>query len=375
MAPIDDELAVRSLLSELTANQPPPPPGRYPELRRRIVTRRRRQLAGAGSAVVVLTAAAIVIPLGLRHPGPQPPAASRHYRVSEYPPGPGAPPGLLGTGRLNTTRWTMTVYRQGQNLCWGVALPPAAGRDGGCTSWPPPAAGDGGIPADNLSAVGTTAQFDIGTARRDVSYLKIFYTNGQVLTARTVAAFGPKYTRFFAFPAPDNAAVTRVAAYARTGEIAYVIPFTRGGNIDLVRWMPAGAPSGARPATAVLTSTVAGQRLRQTVYYGPWGTCVVGTANPGNCLPGVGWLLGSQGPAGVIGTAYEGNSLGDDYGQADPDVAYLIMRMAHGGSARVGTVAVGRFRFFSFAFRASDPVTGWVAYDAGGHRLGAGRAG
>ncbi len=376
MAQIDDELAIRRVLADMTDDQPPAPPSRYAAIRRRATEHRRRQLAGAAAAVAILVAAAIAIPLGLRHFGPQPPSApSRHYHVSEYPPGPHSPQHLIGYGVVNHLRWNMFVYRQASNFCWGATFPPVPGMSGGCNNWPPPPASNDGNPASDVTAVGTTEQVDVGSTRSDVSYLRIFYNNGQVLTVHPVAVFGRRYAGFFAFPAPYSAAMTEVAAYSRTGELAYAIPFNGDGNISLVRWIPSGQPALPRPATAVIGSGVAsGGRWRLLASVGPWGTCFSGRpAGATSCYDQVGWTLGRKATASVTGTMYVESKIGYSYGHARPDVAYLVFTTARGLTTRANTVTVNGTRFFAFASLQQDPVVRWAAYDASGHQLAAGR--
>ncbi len=379
MAQIDDELAIRGVLTEMTEGQPPAPPTRYAAIRRRAIVHRRRQLAGAGAALVIVVAAAIAIPLGLRHIGPPPPVApSRHYHVSEYPPGPHSRSGLVASGVLNHWRWSMFVTGSGlpgpeATVCWGTTYA-SAGANGSCAGPPTPANDDGAIAAI-FSSVGTTEQVDIGNVSSNVSYLRVFYGNGQVLTVRPVAVFGRQYARFFAFAAPYSAAVTEVAAYSRTGELAYAIPFDGGGSISLDRWIPPGRPALPRPASAVIGSGVAfGGRWHLTVYIGPWGTCFAGSpTGSSSCNDQSYWTLGRQATVGVIGTMYSNNTSGYWYGQTRSDVAYLLLTTARGQATKVDTVTVDGTSFFAFAGSTRDPAVRWVAYDAAGRRLAAGR--
>ncbi|HSR83513.1 MAG TPA: hypothetical protein VLM11_04960 [Streptosporangiaceae bacterium] len=69
MIPVDDDLAIRAALADLTDEQPPPPHDRFKAVRRRAIRHRRRQAAGA--AVIAVGAAALVVGL-VRMPALQP---------------------------------------------------------------------------------------------------------------------------------------------------------------------------------------------------------------------------------------------------------------------------------------------------------------
>ncbi len=379
MAQIDDELAIRKVLAEMTTDQPPAPPARYAAVRRRAIVHRRLHLAGAAAAVAILVAAAIAIPLGLMRISPPPPVApSRHYHVSEYPPTPHSRSGLVAYGVLNHWRWSMFVTGSGLSgpeatVCWGTTYA-SAGANGNCAGPPTPANDDGAV-ASIFSSVGTTEQVDVGNVSSDVSYLRVFYGNGQVLTVRPVAVFGRQYARFFALAAPYSAAVTEVAAYSRTGELAYAIPFDGDGSIGLNRWIPPGQPALPQPASAVIGSGVAfGGHWHLAVYIGPWGTCFAdGPTTGSSCSDRTHWTLGRKATVGVIGMMLYGNTSGYWYGQARSGVAYLRLTTARGQTTKVDTVTVDGTSFFAFAGLTRDPAVRWVAYDAAGRRLAVGR--
>jgi hypothetical protein len=320
MAQVDDELAIRSMLAAMTADQPPAPPARYAAVRRQAVTHRRRQLAGAAAAVAVLVAAAIAIPLGLVHIGPVPPAApSRHYHVSELPAGTGAPRGLLATGTLNNLRWKATVQEQGDQFCWSYQV---SDSFGGCTNGKPPAAAIGGPP---VSFFGLDGSFDTAAARGDISYLTISYNNGQVLTVHPVAAFGPRYARVFALATPYVAAVTRITAYSPHGEIGYTVPFTGYQDITVQRWLRPAQPALPRPATIRLGSgRVDSVAWSASAYIGPWGTCFGNSFGSFFCYSVTRWT-----PAAGQAIHQYGHAHSVSYsivsGETSPSVAYLIL--------------------------------------------------
>jgi hypothetical protein len=374
MAQVDDELALRTVLADMTDRQPPAPPNRYGAARRRAVLHRRRQLAAAAAAVVILVAVAIAIPLGLLRIGPPAPLAPRrHYHVTLVRPRPGSPSGLIASGRLEGMRWTAVVQlKSGNQLCQSTSLGAPNGAESTCVPWPPPPVTRSGDPVSNFGG-GPGVQIDIGNVRSDVAYLTFTYNNGQVLTAHPVPLFGSRYARWFALPAPYSAAVTRITAYSRTGELAYAIPFT-GGNTGLTisRWLQPGQPALPRPATYTIGSgTVAGSRWDDHVYVGPWGTCFTFPTGAFNCFAQTGWLLAPSATAGQIGRAHEGH-VAYVHCQARPSVRYLILTTAHGRTSRVRTVRAGSRRFYAFASLDNDPVVRWVAYDSAGQELASG---
>jgi hypothetical protein len=371
MAHLDDELAVREILTDLTAGQPPAPPGRYASVRRRAVARRRRQLAGAAAAVTVLVAGAIAIPLGLLHAGPTPPVApSRHYRVSENPPGPGAPPGLIASGAVDGRTWHVIVQRE--KGMTGYCYLYAAGLMN-CDSDPLPRPTTSGDPVSFTGSAGTTDQISIGTVGSDVAYLTMSFTNGQVLTLHPVDVLGSRYARFFAIEVPYSAAVTRVAAYSRHSELEYAIPFTALGDIEPVRWLRPGEPDRTPRATYPIGSgTVNGRHWRERVYVGPWGTCVGGGGGGIYCFASTGSLL----PAHAIATSF-GFSVGPDgvyyiTGEAAPSVSYLTVTGSAGSTRRVPAVRAGTRKFFAYASPRDDRVVRWAAYGSRGQELASG---
>jgi hypothetical protein len=374
MTQVNDELALREALAEMTVGQPAAPPDRYTAVRRRAVLQRRRRLAGIAAAVGVLAAAAVTIPLGLHAAAPAPQAPQRHYRVSEEPPRPGAKGGLVATGVVSGYRWNMIVSLQQDELCWGSDFHTAAGLSTSCAGPPSLAlAGNGGAPLFLFGGVGTTPQVDVGTVRSDVAYLRVSYGNGQVLTAYPVAVFASRYARYVAIPAPYSAAVTLIAAHSRTGELAYAVPYTGGGSISTVRWLRPGQPALPRPVTATIGSgTAQGVAWHEDIYVGPWGTCFGGAGGGGDCRASTGWMPYRGHVAGQLGLSVGGRNIYFFYGQAETAVTRLTVTTTHGHDSAVPLVTVDGRRFFALASVPSDRAVRWTAYRTGGVRLASG---
>jgi hypothetical protein len=372
MAHLDDELAVRGILTDLTAGQPPAPPGRYTSVRRRAIARRRRQLAGAAAAVVLLVAAAIAIPLGVLHVGPTPPTTRpRHYHVSVSPPGPGARRGLVASGVVDGRKWQVTVQHE-QGLT-GYCYTYAAGLMN-CDSDPLPRATSSGDPVSfTTGSVGPTEPVSVGTVRSDVAYFTMSFTNGQVLTLHPVAALGRRYARFFAIEVPYSAAVTEVVAYSRHSVLAYAIPFTGLESIDLVRWLRPGEPDRtARSTYQIGSGTVNGKSWQARVFVGPWGTCVGSGGGGTACYGSTSSLL----PAHAVVTSF-GYSVGPGgvyyvTGETAPTVSYLTVTGAAGSIRRIPVVSAGTRKFFAYTSPRDDKVVRWAAYGADGQKLGSG---
>jgi hypothetical protein len=371
MAHLDDELAVRGILTDLTATQPPAPPGRYASVRRRAISRRRRQLAGAAAAVALLVAAAIAIPLGVLDIGPTPPASRpRHYHVSVSPPGPGAQRGLVASGVVNGRKWQVTVQHQ-QGLT-GYCYAYAAGLMN-CDSDPLPRATSAGDPVSFTGSGGTADPVSIGTVRSDVAYFTMSFTNGQVLTLHPVAVLGGRYARFFAIEVPYSAAVTQITAYSRHSELGYAIPFTGLATIEPVRWLRPGEPDQTpRASYQVGSGTVNGKSWQARVFVGPWGTCVGGGGGGSDCFASTGSLLPARAIASGFGYAVGPNGVYYITGEAAPSVSYLTVTGSAGSSRRVPAVSAGTRKFFAYTSPRDDKVVRWTAYGADGQQLGSG---
>jgi len=376
MAHFDEERTIRTMLAEMTADQPPAPPARYAAVRRRAIAHRRRQLAGAAAALAVLVAVAIAIPLNLLHIGPTPPATpSTHYHISQSGPGPGSPHGLVATGTAKGRPWRLSMQRTDGMVCEVEQFPPSSGTAKGCTSGPPAAASRSGDPVSMTGADGSPWQVDYGTVRSDVSYLTISYNNGQVVPVYPVAVFSAKYARYFAFAVPYPAAVTQITAYGRSGELAYAIPFTSAvAGIQTVRWIQPGQPAGPSPVAAQIGfGRIDGKKWHAFVHIGPWGTCFTGVGGATACSPRIAWPHGRQAEVDQIASSGSGYAFRVVFGETSPAVSYLELMLSNGHTVRWPTVSVGGRKFFAYASADRDRVSRWAAYNAAGLQLASGR--
>ena len=370
MTPVNDELALREALAEMTARQPAAPPDRYSAVRHRAARQRRRRLAGIAAAVAVLAAAAVTIPLGLHAIGPAPQAPQRHYHVSEQPPGPGAKRGLVATVRVDGVSYPLIVQRM-PGLS-GVLLSAGALGNVGVNNALTPASPTGD-PVSFTTSLGGAPQADVGTVRSDVAYVTVTYGNGQVLTLHPVDVFGPRYAPFVVVAAPYPAAVVRLTAYSRTGELAYAIPFTASGSVQTMRWLRPGQPALPRGLTRRIGSgTIGSTTWDVKVAIGAWGTCVYGSAAGSYCWTSPDHALPRHTVVDSIGYSVQAGNVYVYPGQASSAVAYIKITTKDGKTTRVPVVAVGAQRYFAYADGPGNRVVRWAAYDASGRRLAAG---
>jgi hypothetical protein len=361
MTQVNDELALREALAEMTAGQPAAPPDRYSAVRRRAVLQRRRRLAGIAAAVAVLAAAAVTIPLGLRHPAaPVPQARSRHYHVTELRPGPSSAPGLVATGTVNGKPWRVaSAYYQSTGI--GECITNDAGHMNCDDS--PDLAWRRGDPAYPAGSLGSGVYY--WTARSDVAYLQIVYGNGQILAAYPVPVLSARYAPVVAFAAPYPAAVTKIIAFSAHGELGYAIPFTRAGDVDTGQWLRPGEAPQPAPATYAIGSGAAdGHPWHERVYVGPWGICYEDGCDAVDWLghqqvAGIGSTTGTRGTWAVLG-------------QTAPQVALLVVTTADGQSDQIRPVSDGVTGLFAYLSVHGDPVVRWAAYDTHGRKLASG---
>ncbi|HTZ93084.1 MAG TPA: hypothetical protein VMB74_11865 [Streptosporangiaceae bacterium] len=380
MANVDEELTIRRMLADLMADQPPEPPSRYAAVRRQATVHRRRQLAGVVAAVVILALAAIAIPLGLVHFGPTPPGApSRHYRISQQRPAHDAKSGLIATGIAAGQRWKLSVRHTAGKICEVEQFPPGAGTASSCAGGSPAAASRSGDPVTLAGADGSRWQLDYGTVRSDVTYLTVSYNNGQVIPVYPVAVFSARYARYFAFAAPYSAAITQITVFtgglgSGSRVLAYTVPFTGGGSIEMVRWLEPGQPAEPRPERAIVGSgRVNGNAWHGLVNVGPWGTCFAGVGNAVECSPRTAWPEHQTSSVDQLSSSGSGFGFSVVFGETSRAVSYLILTTTTGRTAKVFVVSVADRKFFAYATATRDPVVQWSAYNADGQQVGSGR--
>lgn len=156
--------------------------------RGRTVVLRRRLTAAAGALAVAIAA----IPVIAHQVGQTArPATSTHYQVTVRPPGAKSPRGLIAYVRLNHRHWQITGSAERvsgrMNVCFEIF-----GDD--CQISPIPLARDKGVPADFDMSAGPAPLALIADVRSDVRFLQVSLSNGQIVTLKPVAIFGPSCT-------------------------------------------------------------------------------------------------------------------------------------------------------------------------------------
>jgi hypothetical protein len=369
---VEDQVSIRDeqdLRSQLGAALDDFAPGPLPlpavvKQGRSVMIRRRVTLAVAAA---VLVAAAVATPTILhRISQPPRPVVPTHYHVTNVPPGPGSPKGLIATVGIDGRRWKVTASAQGGTVCI-QGFPQM-----GCESDGIPRAYRSGDLADTGLGSGRFPLLETGTVRADVAYLRLSLRNGQVLTLRPVPVFGRAHAAFFAFAVPAARVVMQISAYSRHGEIAYAVPFTALGGVEPVRWLKPSQPALPRPARyRIGGGNVGGTSWSLYLYTGPWGTCIGGAGGSDCWAGGVGQL------ARVRAADLLSFSIGSNASfvpiAVSSEVSYVLVSPTHGAAFRVRPERADGVRFAVFAVPSGSGTTRWAAYSGSGQRLASGR--
>jgi hypothetical protein len=359
---IQDEQDLRIQLDAALGRLTPSPLPMHAVVRQgRAVMMRRRLTAVAIAAAVVI--AAVVAPVLARAIGRSAPSSGQpHYHVTVYPPGPGSRPGMIAYGRINGHPWLAAgKFKHPYTVCfwtWHYG-------SGGCTTGSGPRlAARRGAPVSIEQGDGPGPVLYVASVRSDVTYVRIRLSDGEVLTLRPVAIFGPKYAAYVALPLPNTAALRSVTAYSAKGELAYTIPFTARGNLDLVRWLRPDQPALPRPRIRILDlGSVDGRPMTGQAYLGPWGTCFGGPGWAESCL-----ATDVAGLAqGRTYSSFRDSRVGFVVVAVGAKVRYLLVHQSGGRAFRVTPVRIGDGRLCAFV--VSGASYGWAAYSAGGIEL------
>lgn len=184
---------------------------------------RRRAAVIAGVAAVAVAVSGYPALSGLRVL----PAASPQV-VTDVPPGPGSPPGLIAAGKIGDRTWRAIVEKARPGrvpanelnyLCvtgWGTVFEPVGYSSTGCEPPTPPVGGD--PVAFDWMATKTAAgmiQFQYGAVASDVTYVLIRLSDGQELKLVPVKRYG---LRMVAFVAPVPPQIVSAIAYLSNGQ-------------------------------------------------------------------------------------------------------------------------------------------------------------
>jgi hypothetical protein len=311
--------------------------------------RRAGLLAGA---VAVVVAAVIGVP-ALTHEEALPTPDTSHVRITVNPPGPHSPAGLIASGLVGATPWSLSVTAANSKNC------AFTGADLGYFSC-------NGIlgqvsAADPISFEGESGEggadpafASFGQAWQGVVSVRVALSDGVTLTLHPVEVDG---MRFVAFATPAGLPIDSVTVYSRSGEFAVAIPFNApDGFPGFGAWL---RPGQARPRQY---SGAFGSGVVATAYVGPWGTCLE-VSGGGDCSPVI----------DTPSTAMMGASGSVVFGSAAESVSYLTITRKDGSTLRAAAIAVGPHKFWAVPLSQSEQAGArWTAYDAAGKAVGSG---
>jgi hypothetical protein len=342
-------------------------------MRRGKAIRRRRRVTAAASAVAVAVIAAVGYP-AVTHwralQAPPPVTHGRHVVVTDVPPARGAAAGLIASGVIGKESWQVLVGRPGtigaaqdQQCLYTRGSAFAEGGTGNASTAQDcgPVLTPGTDPVTFTGGSAGPNQAQVGAVAADVRYVVVRLDDGQQLKLIPVRVYG---IRLVAFAAP-LATVASATAYLDNGQyLTAISPSLPDGLSTFVKWLRPGQPVPPRATAVIASGTTDGHAWSVTAYVGPWGTCFG--------LGGESWCTATvpMTTAGGVGDA--GNSPRFVYGSPAPSVSYLIVRLAGGGSFRVGVVPVGGEKLFAFALGKGQTLGRWTAYDATGNQVSSG---
>jgi hypothetical protein len=314
--------------------------------------RNRRRAGLLAGAVAVVVAAVVGVP-AFAHQDALPTPDTGHVRVTVNPPGPHSPAGLIASGLVGATPWSLSVTAANSKNCV------FAGADLGYFAC-------NGIlgqvsAADPISFEGESGEggadpafVSFGQAWPGVVSARVRLSDGATLTLHPVEVDG---MRFVAFATPAGLPIDSVTVYSRSGEFAVAIPFNDPDGIPgFEAWL---RPGQARPPQF---SGAFGSGVAATAYEGPWGTCIE-VDNAGDCSPVI----------DTPGTAMMGATGSVVYGSAAESVSYLTITRRDGSTLRAAAVAVGPEKFWAVPIsQGEQDGAHWTAYDAAGRAVGSG---
>jgi hypothetical protein len=365
---IADEVQLRSRLgAELDLLDPGPLPLDAVVKQGRAVMIRKRALAAI--AVVIVAAAAVAVPK-LVHIASQP-ASPPHYHVTVNPPGKGASKHLIATGTVNKLRWVATGMVKGGEVLTCLRINESSGQGCNGTAPGPTFPKD---PAEIDGVEGSGPVFVTLTVRADVRYLLLSLTNGQTLTLRPIAIFGPAHPGIAAIMVPSNEAITEIQAFSATAELGYTVPFTAPTDIETVRWLKPSEPALPQGARYTIASgRLHGEPWAERLYVGPWGFCFTSTWE--SYANGVSYLcapISVDQPGREVrpaGTQFVNSQVGFSVIVGPRQLSYVVVRPGRGEPFLVRAHRVGAASFVVLV-STGNSTSSWIGYSATSQRLG-----
>jgi len=339
-----------NLSTALAAVEPRPAPVEATMLAGRKIRNRRRAGLLAG-AVAVVVAAVVGVPAFTRPVSLQP--TTNDTRVTVNPPGPHSPAGLIASGLVGATPWSLSVTAATSKNC------AFTGTDLGyfsCNGVLGQVSAADPISFEGMSGEGGADQafVSFGQVWQGVVAARVELSDGATLTLHPVEVDG---MRFVAFATRVGLPIDSVTVYSRSGELAVAIPFNPpDGFPSFEAWLRPGQAQPPRFSGAF------GSGVAARAYVGPWGICLE-VDNTGDCSPVI----------DTPGTAWMGASGSVVFGSAAESVSYLTITRRDGSTLRAAAIAVGPHKFWAVPLsQAEQSGARWTAYDAAGKAVGSG---
>jgi len=318
---------------------------------------RMRRWISAAAGLGVVAVGAVVLPGLLQHHQTGP-TAPLHYNVTVQPPGPGARAGLVAEGTINGRRWQAIVHGPHQNGCEVVSQVLTCGRSQGGQPGP------GHVFLESASAGKT--DFELGTVGAHVTRVVVELSNGTRLDLRPQRIDG---ARWVAFAAPALT-IQRAMSYAGGTELQYAIPFR---NSEFVAWLRPGQVGLQKARFLIGAGDVNGKSWAAHAFVGPWGICMEGIGDLGDCLPSLADFRSADTPVTtdlVCGPTEAAMWFG---ATARPQVGSVQIRLSDGSSITEHPVEVTGFaKLYVVAVPKALRFVGWTAFDKAGTALGTG---
>ena len=141
--------------------------------------------------------------------------------------------------------------------------------------------GPGQVSVDSASAGSTV--FELGTVGANVTRVVVQLSNGTELDLRPTLIGG---FRWIAFAAPALT-IQRAASYAGGVELQYAIPYR---NAEFVAWLRPGQAGPRRARYLIGAGSLNGKSWSAYASVGPWGICLDGAGDAGDCVAGLGYF-------------------------------------------------------------------------------------
>jgi hypothetical protein len=315
--------------------------------------RNRRRAGLLAGAVAVVVAAVVGVPAFAHQEALLQPDTG-HVRITVNPPGPHSPAGLIASGLVGATPWSLSVTAANSKNC------EFTGADFGnfsCSGLLEQVSAADPISFDGESSEGGAdpAFASFGQAWQGVVSVRVKLSDGATLTLHPVEVDG---MRFVAFATPAGLPIDSLTVYSRSGELAVAIPFNPPDGLpSFEAWL---RPGQARPPQF---SGAFGSGVAATAYIGPWGTCLEVDNAGGDCSPVI----------DTPGTAFMGASDSVVFGSAAESVSYLTITRRDGSTLRAAAIAVGPDKFWAVPIsQGEQDGARWTAYDAAGKAVGSG---